>query len=109
MLLAFPDDVITHVAWRAASARVLLRRDQPNDAVQLVRQAADLAERTDYLVLRGHAQLALADVAAAAGAGDTAATAAARAQGLYQLKGHVAGARAAAARLAPVRSKTAAG
>jgi class 3 adenylate cyclase len=60
-------DVISHVVWRGARAKVLARRGVAAEAERLARDGADRASRTDYLVMRGESLLDLAEVLRVAG------------------------------------------
>ena len=41
------DDIVTQVVWRTARAKVFARRDHPEEAEQLAREATELAQPTD--------------------------------------------------------------
>jgi tetratricopeptide (TPR) repeat protein len=57
-----PDDLTTQVQWRGPRAKVLAARGDREEAERLVREAVELAERTDFLNLRGDALANLAEV-----------------------------------------------
>jgi class 3 adenylate cyclase/tetratricopeptide (TPR) repeat protein len=82
-------DVMSHVAWRAARARVRARAGDFAAAEDLAREAVALAAPTDYVDLHGDALARLADVLRASGAREEAARAAAAAAAMYAAKGNV--------------------
>jgi ATP/maltotriose-dependent transcriptional regulator MalT len=92
---AADDDIVTQVMWRVARAQVQASAGETAEALRLAAEAVDLAEPTDFLDLQATALVALARVLEGAGSAE-AATAAARAQAVYERKGNVAGARQAA-------------
>ena len=61
---AAPDDVASHVSWRVAEARALARLGQSGEA--LAREAVEIAERTDFTLLRADAWAALGEIETAA-------------------------------------------
>lgn len=63
---AAPDDVASHVSWRVAEARALARAGAVDEAQAIAREAVEIADATDFSLLR-------ADAWAALGAYDTAA------------------------------------
>ncbi|CAN5178038.1 hypothetical protein BH09ACT13_BH09ACT13_16810 [soil metagenome] len=79
------DQPPQHARWRAARARVLVRRGAP-EAVALAEEAVALAGKTDFPVLQGDCYLALADVRMIAGVPD-ARRAVQQALGCYTQKG----------------------
>ena len=64
---AHARDITTHVGWRLARARVMVRRGRGALAERLVREAVSLAEQTDSTDLRATALLDAADVRRQAG------------------------------------------
>jgi hypothetical protein len=50
------------VQWRGPRAKVLAARGERDEAERLAREAVELAERTDFLNLRGDALANLAEV-----------------------------------------------
>ncbi len=66
--LASADDVETQVIVRSVRARILASKGAFERAVTLADEAVELAARTDCLVQRGDALLALADVLRSSGA-----------------------------------------
>ncbi len=91
---AAEDDIPAQVAWRRVRARI---EQDP----ALAREATVIAERTDGLVLRADALLALAEITAAAGERAEAHAAAAAAADLYERKGSMLGAARACALVSP--------
>jgi class 3 adenylate cyclase/tetratricopeptide (TPR) repeat protein len=92
-----PDDVGTHVRWRIALAGVLARRGEHDGAVELARDAVAIAAQTDWLNMRGDAQMSLARTLATAGKDDQSRAAASAAAQLYEAKGNLVSARHAQA------------
>jgi DNA-binding SARP family transcriptional activator len=86
---ASPDDLTTHVQLREARARALAATGKPNEALDVARDAAELAGTTDFLTLRGESLLTLAEVLVAAGHAEEAATAAGDAVELLERKGNL--------------------
>jgi class 3 adenylate cyclase/tetratricopeptide (TPR) repeat protein len=60
--LAGEDDITAQVPWRGARAKVLARRGATEEAVRIAREGVAIAERTDWLNLRGDARMDLAEV-----------------------------------------------
>ena len=85
---AAADDIHAQVAWRVNRARVKASRGAVDQAETLAREAAALAEETDYLNLQGEALAGLGEVALAAGR-DDAADLLRRALAAYSAKGNV--------------------
>lgn len=84
--MAGEDDVLTQIKWRSAYARVLARRDRGDQAVELAREAVELADSTEYTDWQGMAWMDLAEVLRLAerpGSAD----AGARASELFRTKG----------------------
>jgi class 3 adenylate cyclase/tetratricopeptide (TPR) repeat protein len=90
-----PDDVGTHVRWRIALANVLVRRGESADAEALAGEAVAIADQTDWLHMRGDAQMCLAATLAASGKDDESRVAARAAARLYEAKGNLISARRA--------------
>ncbi|MDE3189771.1 MAG: AAA family ATPase [Acidobacteriota bacterium] len=88
---ASDDDVVPHVVWRGARARLLARRGDRADALALAHAAVERATATDFVDLRAGAFL---DLAAVARDDDAARTA----EEEYERKGNVVGAARARAR-----------
>ena len=84
---AAPDDLHTQVQWRGARAKLLARADDGGEAERLAREGVALADRTDFLVMRGNAVLDLGEVLLALGRGEEAAAAGDEALALYDRKG----------------------
>jgi class 3 adenylate cyclase/tetratricopeptide (TPR) repeat protein len=85
-------DLVPRAATLGTLGRVLARRGEIEDAQRLVREAMQLADRTDWLALQGAVLLDLADVLNAAGKRDAAATAVKAALDRYERKQHIIGA-----------------
>jgi class 3 adenylate cyclase/tetratricopeptide (TPR) repeat protein len=86
------DDFVTQVRLRAGRAKLLARRGLAVDAEAAAREAVALAERTEYIDLRGDSLLALGEVLRLAGRRDEAAGAMRAALELWEAKGNVASA-----------------
>jgi predicted ATPase/class 3 adenylate cyclase len=56
------DDAYSQVLWRSVRAKVLAARGEVGEAERLSREAAALAETTDFLHLRAHAMTSSAEV-----------------------------------------------
>jgi len=99
-----PDDVGTQVRWRIALASVRARRGEYADAEALAGEAVAIADQTDWLTMRGDAQMCLAATLAASGKDNESAFAAHAAARLYEAKGNLVSTRRAqtAAGLTPV-------
>jgi class 3 adenylate cyclase/tetratricopeptide (TPR) repeat protein len=87
--LGADDDLTTQVLWRCARAKVLVARDEVQAASDLMREAVELAGRTDDINMQADALVDLADVAGAAGDGVARADALRQAHDLYVAKGNV--------------------
>jgi class 3 adenylate cyclase/tetratricopeptide (TPR) repeat protein len=61
------DDTYSQIMWRSVRAKVLARRGQVDEAHDLARHSADLAEGTDFLHLRAYTLMSLSEVLQAAG------------------------------------------
>ena len=83
------DDVASQTTWRGVRARIFARRSEFARANELAREAAAIANRTDFLVWRGEALLDLAEVQRLGGDSDHSAHAATEALRLFTAKGHV--------------------
>jgi DNA-binding SARP family transcriptional activator len=86
------DDVPTQFLWRGVRAKLLACDGRAEEAEELAREAAALAEATDALCLRGAVLLDLAEVLARSGRGAESAAAAAQALELFVRKGNSAAA-----------------
>jgi class 3 adenylate cyclase/tetratricopeptide (TPR) repeat protein len=84
------DDVLGLVWWRGIKAKVLARRGDPSSALGLAREAVEIAEPTDCLVLKGQAFEALGETLRLLGNAEEARPAYERAVELYEEKGDVA-------------------
>jgi tetratricopeptide (TPR) repeat protein len=85
------DDVITQMLIRQVRGKLLSRRGQHEAAEGLVREAVEWGEPTDALEVKADSYRDLAIVLAAADKRSEAREALARAQRLYEEKGHTAG------------------
>jgi class 3 adenylate cyclase/tetratricopeptide (TPR) repeat protein len=94
------NDIGAQINWRIVRAGVEAARGRPDAAVDVARGATEIAGRTDALNMHAAAELRLAEVLLLATASDEAASAARAAANLYERKGNLVGARAAAALLA---------
>jgi len=81
------DDVVSQVGWRTTEARGLAAAGEHDDAEQVAREAAALADATDFLLLRAQAWTAVADVCGTRGESASADTARATAVSLLERKG----------------------
>ena len=87
--LTAEDDITAAVPWRGARAKVLARRGDADEAERLAREGVMIAERTDWLNLRGDALMDLAEVLRLDGRQRDAAEAARDAADRYEQKGNV--------------------
>jgi class 3 adenylate cyclase len=101
--LGHDEDLLTQALWRQVQARVLSQRGAHADAVRLAREAVEYTKRSDGLNLQGDALCDLAEVLAAAGHGDEAATTLEQALDRYERKRNLATARQVRERLAELR------
>jgi class 3 adenylate cyclase/tetratricopeptide (TPR) repeat protein len=93
--LATEDDAWAQAAWRQVRARVLAGRGETRRALDLAREAAEIAMATDHLNLQADAMVDLAVVQEAAGCHDEAVESLSTAVGIYTAKGNVVRAREA--------------
>ena len=93
--LATEDDAWPQAAWRQVRARVLAARGQNRRALDLARDAVEIAMATDHPNLQADSMVDLAHVCAAAGCRDEAGSAVASALGIYEAKGNAVRAREA--------------
>ena len=98
------DDHMTQVFWRRVQALVHSRRGRHADAELLAREALGVAERTDGLNVQADTLCDLAEVLAAAGRSDEAATALEDALDRYERKRNLAMARQVRERLAQLQA-----
>jgi tetratricopeptide (TPR) repeat protein len=86
---AAPDDVASQSIWRQVQAKILARRGDLAEALQLAREAVSWYDDTDYIVGHGDALMDLSEVLDVAG--DHAGALAAAREGLakFDQKGHV--------------------
>jgi ATP/maltotriose-dependent transcriptional regulator MalT len=92
-----PDDVGTQVRWRIGLAGILTRRGDYGGAEAVAAEAVAIADRTDWLTLRGDAQMCLARALAAAGRDERSRAATSAAARLFDAKGALVSARRARA------------
>ncbi len=102
--ISAPDDLDAQPRWRAALARVLSSRGEHARAEALGREAVDLVEPIDLLLLKGTVYDALGEVLARAGKIDEAAAVLERAVGVHEQKGNVVSARRSRAVLDGLRA-----
>ena len=86
--LAQPDDFEPHARLRIVRARALGRRGEIDAADDLIRQAAEIVEPTDYMIMHLDLAFARADVDRLAGRMDGARKALERAVEVAEAKGH---------------------
>jgi tetratricopeptide (TPR) repeat protein len=91
------DDLVNFVLTDVVLARIHLRRDEIATAEQFARRAAEVAQDTDFAVMKGETLVALAQVLHAAGNEPDARDAIAEAIGHYERKGDLVGTRRARA------------
>ncbi|HEY3184973.1 MAG TPA: BTAD domain-containing putative transcriptional regulator [Gaiellaceae bacterium] len=97
---AAPDDLSADVQWRTVRAQILARAGSVAKAEVLAREAAALAEQTDFLVVHGDALAGLAEVLRLGGRPEEADPVLQEALRLYERKGNVVAASRTAALLA---------
>ena len=91
--LATADDAWPQAAWRQVRARVLAARGQSGRALDLARDAVEIAMTTDHPNLQADSLVDLALVHEAGGGREDAVTAVTSALGIYEAKGNVVRAR----------------
>jgi ATP/maltotriose-dependent transcriptional regulator MalT len=87
--LGADDDLATQVLWRCARGKLLVAGDKTAAAVDLLRAAVEMAERTDDINMQADTLVDLAEVAAAGGDASSRAGALRRAHELYVAKGNL--------------------
>jgi tetratricopeptide (TPR) repeat protein len=85
---ASAQDRASQVLWRIAGARILLRRGRSQEAGELARRAVELAQKTDFLDLEGHAHATLGGILRAQDRLDEAHARLERAASLHDRKGN---------------------
>jgi tetratricopeptide (TPR) repeat protein len=95
---ASPDDIVSQVLWRGTRARVLAGRGDAEAAEAFARHAVTLARQTDFVNLLADALVDLAETLSLLGRGPEATEPLREAIGLYEQKGNVVSAAAAAGR-----------
>jgi tetratricopeptide (TPR) repeat protein len=98
--ISAPDDLEPHARRRMVKARALARRGDLDTADELLREAADLLQPTDYTILQLELAFAQADVARIAGRAEEERRALERALDVAEPKGNVVAAERARAQLA---------
>jgi predicted ATPase/class 3 adenylate cyclase len=93
---AAPDDLASQLHWRCVLGKVLARRGRFDEAEALVREAIKLIGETDERDSQGNALMDLAEVLLLAGRSQDALEAAKEAKGIFEAKGNVVSADAAA-------------
>jgi class 3 adenylate cyclase/tetratricopeptide (TPR) repeat protein len=86
---AASDDVIAQIWWRGVRAKVLARRGEGPSALRLAREAAELSEPSDHLIMKAQAHEALGETLRLLGNLEAARRAFERAAELYEAKGDV--------------------
>jgi tetratricopeptide (TPR) repeat protein len=86
---ARPNDVHSHIVWRATRAKVHARRGKFDVAEALAREAVAFAEESDFLHSHAEALMDLAEVLRLAGRSSDAARAVEEAMALHERKGNV--------------------
>jgi DNA-binding SARP family transcriptional activator/tetratricopeptide (TPR) repeat protein len=84
-----PNDVHSHILWRSTRAKVLARRGELKAALQLARDAVEIAEESDFLPARAGALEDLAKVLYMADGADEARPALQAAIDQYEQKGNL--------------------
>jgi class 3 adenylate cyclase/tetratricopeptide (TPR) repeat protein len=100
------DDLDAQPRWRAALARVLASQGESGEAERLAREALDLLEPTDFIVLQAEVFDLVAELFAAAGRVDEAKSALERALALHERKANVVSAERSRAALSELRAAT---
>jgi tetratricopeptide (TPR) repeat protein len=85
--LGASDDAITQMLWRQVQAKVLARRDEPDEAERLASEAIAIGAETDMLSALGDAYSDLAEVLTLAHRASDAHAALQQALALYERKG----------------------
>jgi tetratricopeptide (TPR) repeat protein len=85
--MSAPDDFASQAEWRMASARTLTFRSRPAEALELVDEAVQLVESTDYLTMKAEIGELRGHVLAALGRTDEARAALGRAMRDFERKG----------------------
>ncbi len=98
--LATDDDAWAQVVWRQVRARVLASRGRARPALELAREAVEVAMTTDHLNTQADALVDLALVHEAIGSAESAGRALSDAIAIYRVKGNVVRAREAQGLLA---------
>jgi class 3 adenylate cyclase/tetratricopeptide (TPR) repeat protein len=86
---AAPADLVSQIAWRGSTARILAGRGEAGRAEVLAREAVALAAGTDLLCDHGDVLIDLAEALRAAGRFDHATHTAGEALALYERKGNL--------------------
>ena len=94
------EDSYSHALLRNVRAKVLARRGVAEGAEALARASVTLVDETDFLDLRWHTRMGLAEILCTGGRGDEARTVLVEAREIAERKGNVVAAQRAAALLA---------
>jgi tetratricopeptide (TPR) repeat protein len=86
---AQPGDVTVQAGWRQVQARVRARRGKRGEAERLVREAIELADRTDFLPTRASVRLGAAEALRLVGRAEEAAVLLDEATVLFEEKGNI--------------------
>jgi class 3 adenylate cyclase/tetratricopeptide (TPR) repeat protein len=86
---AASDDVLSQVWWRGVRAKIHARRGNFEHAARLAREAAEIIEPSDWLVIKAWVLLTLGEVLLAAGESEPARESVERALELYEQKGDI--------------------
>ncbi len=103
---AIPEDIDAQAGWRRARAKLLARRGDLSEALQLASDAMTIAEPTEFLDLRAQVRADLADVLDLAGRREESASALQGAVRLFEQKGNLAAATQLRNRLAIPQPET---
>jgi predicted ATPase/class 3 adenylate cyclase len=100
------DDILSHILWRTARAKIAARRGLGKDGEKLAAEAVGLAEETEFLNDRGDALADLAEVLVLRGRSSEAVPTLQRALALYEQKGNIVSAAKARKLLKGLGSRT---
>jgi len=86
---AASDDVLAQVWWRGVRAKIHARRGNFEHAARLAREAVEIIEPSDWVVIKAWALLTLGEVLLATGESEPARESVERALELYEQKGNI--------------------